>query len=115
MTDVVAVLGRPPGRFPLGEQEVTLGPDGVRLADGTLAGSALALDEAVRNLVAFTGCAPQDAIATVTATPAAVLGLDRKGAVAPGYDGDLTVLTPDLAVAAVIVGGRPLDQPASGA
>ena len=106
VTDAVAALGRPPGRFPLGGRTVTLGDDGVRLDDGTLAGSALALDEAVRNLIAFTGCSPAESIATVTATPARVLGLPRKGTVAPGFDGDLTLLTADLRVATTFVGGR---------
>jgi N-acetylglucosamine-6-phosphate deacetylase len=106
VTDAVAALGRPPGRFPLGGRTVTLGDDGVRLDDGTLAGSALALDEAVRNLIAFTGCSPAESIATVTATPARVLGLRRKGTVAPGFDADLTLLTADLRVATTFVGGR---------
>ena len=106
VTDAVAALGRPPGRFPLGGRTVTLDEDGVRLDDGTLAGSALALDEAVRNLIAFTGCSPAESIATVTATPARVLGLPRKGTVAPGFDGDLTLLTDDLRVVTTFVGGR---------
>ena len=96
----------PPGRFRLGDQEVTLGPDGVRLPDGTLAGSALALDQAVRNLVAWTGCPLHEAVATVTATPARLLGLSEKGALTAGYDADLTLLTPDLHVAGTIVAGR---------
>ena len=106
VTDAVAALGRPPGRFPLGGRTVTRGDDGVRLDDGTLAGSALALDEAVRNLITFTGCSPAESIATVTATPARVLGLPRKGTVAPGFDGDLTLLTADLRVVTTFVGGR---------
>ena len=106
VTDAVAALGRPPGRFPLGGRTVTLGDDGVRLDDGTLAGSALALDEAVRNLITFTGCSPAESIATVTATPARVLGLPRKGTVAPGFDADLTLLTADLRVVTTFVGGR---------
>jgi N-acetylglucosamine-6-phosphate deacetylase len=83
-----------------------LDDSGVRLPDGTLAGSALSLDEAVRNLVAYTGCAAHEAIATVTSTPARVLGLSRAGAVAPGHRADLTLLTPDLLVAGTIVAGR---------
>ena len=112
VTDAVAALGRPPGRFPLGSRTVTLGDDGVRLDDGTLAGGALALDEAVRNLIAFTGCSPAESIATVTATPSRVLGLPRKGTVAPGFDADLTLLTADLRVATTFVGGREV-HPAS--
>ena len=108
VTDAVAALGMPPGPFRLGEQEVMLGPDGVRLPDGTLAGSALALDEAVRNLVAFTGCAAYEAVATVTSTPSRVLGLTGKGAVAPGFDADLTLLRSDLTVEGAVVAGRPV-------
>jgi len=36
-----------------------------------------------------------------------LLGLaERKGRLAPGYDADLTMLTPQLAVALTVVGGR---------
>ncbi len=50
----------------------------VRNDDGTLAGSALSLDRAVRNLVAFTGGPAADAIASATSTPAMALGLDHE-------------------------------------
>jgi N-acetylglucosamine-6-phosphate deacetylase len=106
VSDAVAALGRPHGAVRLGSQAVVLDDSGVRLPDGTLAGSALSLDEAVRNLVAYTGCAAHEAIATVTSTPARVLGLSRAGAVAPGHRADLTLLTPDLLVAGTIVAGR---------
>jgi N-acetylglucosamine-6-phosphate deacetylase len=90
VSDAVAALG------------LSAGP--ARLGDGTLAGSALALDDAVRNLVAWTGCPVPDAVATVTSTPARVLGRDA-GAVAPGQPGDLTVLDADLRAVATIVAG----------
>ena len=106
VTDAVAALGLPPGPSRLGEMEVDVGEAGVRLADGTLAGSNLSIDQAVRNLVAFTGCAPHEAIATVTSTPARLLGLPAKGAVRPAGDADLTILTADLEVAATFVAGR---------
>ena len=60
---------------------MTLDETGVRLADGTLAGSALGLDEALRNLVAFSGCTLHEAVATVTTTPARLLGLHTKGSI----------------------------------
>jgi N-acetylglucosamine-6-phosphate deacetylase len=106
VTDAVAALGLPPGPSCLGDLEVFVNDDGIRLADGTLAGSNLSLDEAVRNLVAFTGCGAHEAIATVTSTPARLLGLPEKGVVGEGADADLTVLTPELEVAATIVAGR---------
>ena len=110
VTDAVAALGEPGGSFRLAGRDVTVGKDGVRLPDGTLAGSALSLDQAVRNLIAFTGCTAHEAIATVTSTPARVLGLDRKGAVAPGFDADLVLLTSDLQVVGTIVGGHEVDS-----
>jgi N-acetylglucosamine-6-phosphate deacetylase len=106
VSDAVAALGQPHGPVRLGSQDVVLDETGVRLPDGTLAGSALSLDEAVRNLVAYTGCAAHEAIATVTSVPARVLGLAGAGAVLPGHRADLTLLTPDLHVAGTIVAGR---------
>ncbi|MGI9052169.1 MAG: N-acetylglucosamine-6-phosphate deacetylase [Ilumatobacteraceae bacterium] len=78
---------------------------GVRTAEGVLAGSDLALDQAVRNLVAFTGCSIVDAVTTVTSTPADLLGLTDRGRLAPGLRGDVTVLDPALRVVATIVAG----------
>jgi N-acetylglucosamine-6-phosphate deacetylase len=78
----------------------------VRLADGTLAGSTLSLDQAVRNLVAFAGVPLVDAVRAVTAAPAAVLGLGDRGAVVPGAVGDLVLLTPSGEVVATVVAGR---------
>ncbi len=79
VTDATAVLGLAPGRRRLGEVDIDVSSAGVRTADGTLAGSDLALDQAVRNLVAFTGCTAAEAVATVTTTPARLLGLDDRG------------------------------------
>ena len=110
VTDAVAALGEPRGSFAPRRPRRHRRDDGVRLPDGTLAGSALSLDQAVRNLIAFTGCTAHEAIATVTSTPARVLGLDRKGAVAPGFDADLVLLTPDLQVVGTIVGGHEVDS-----
>jgi N-acetylglucosamine-6-phosphate deacetylase len=106
VTDAVAALGLPPGSQRFGTRQVTVDETGVRLDDGTLAGSALGLDQAVRNLVAFSGCALHEAVATVTTTPARLLGLQTKGSIRPGGDADLTLLTPDLEVAATLIAGR---------
>jgi N-acetylglucosamine-6-phosphate deacetylase len=108
VTDAVAALGAPPGPLRLGDLAVTVSEaDGaVRLADGTLAGSTLALDQAVRNLVAYAGVPLAEAVRAATAAPAAVLGLADRGVVAPGAVGDLTLLTPAGEVVATVVGGR---------
>ncbi|HEX9994253.1 MAG TPA: N-acetylglucosamine-6-phosphate deacetylase [Acidimicrobiales bacterium] len=105
VTDAVAALGAPPGPVPLGDRTVTAGPDGVRLPDGTLAGSDLSMDRAVRNLAAFTGCPLEEAVAAATAVPCALLGEADRGTLAPGAAGDLVLLTPEGEVAATIVAG----------
>ena len=89
----------------LAGREVVVGPSGVRTAEGVLAGSDLAMDQAVRNLVAFTGCAPAAAIRCATATPADVLGLTDRGRLRPGARADLVVLGGSLQVERTFVGG----------
>lgn len=71
---------------------VTDAVDGAdRLPDGTLAGSRLTLDQAVRNLVAFTGCSPAAAVAAASIRPARVLGVEPRGVVV--LDDTLQVVT----------------------
>lgn len=107
VTDAMAALGMSPGAYRLGTAEVHVEEEAARLADGTLAGSVLSLDAAVRRWLAATGCSRNEALATVTAVPARLLGLEgQKGRIAPGYDADLVLLTPDLRVAAVYVAGE---------
>jgi N-acetylglucosamine-6-phosphate deacetylase len=77
-----------------------------RWPDGRLAGSVVPMDEAVRNLRAFAGCSINDVIACATSTPARMIGATCKGAVAPGYDADLVLLTPALEVRATLVAGE---------
>jgi N-acetylglucosamine-6-phosphate deacetylase len=78
---------------------------GVRLPDGTLAGSDLTMDQAVRNLIAFAGCSAEEAIVAATATPAAAVGAADRGAVRPGAVADLVVLDQELRVVTTIVRG----------
>jgi N-acetylglucosamine-6-phosphate deacetylase len=107
VTDAMAALGMPPGQHLLGDYVVHV--DGVtcRLADGTLAGSILAMDQALRNLLAFTGCTLEEALQTITTTPARAIGLDHeRGQVAPGFVADLVLLTPDLHVRGTVVAGE---------
>ncbi|MEO7430212.1 MAG: N-acetylglucosamine-6-phosphate deacetylase [Acidimicrobiales bacterium] len=106
VTDAVAALGMPEGRQALGRSEVTVDADGVRLADGTLAGSNLAMDQAVRNLMAFTGCSAEVAVCAGTEAPARVLGDERRGTLAVGSRADLVVLDGERRVVATVIGGR---------
>ena len=107
VTDAMAALGMGPGSHLLGDFEVTVDATSARLADGTLAGSILSLDQALRNLIRLTGCTLADALATVTTTPARSLGLDHeRGRIAPGYVADLVLLSPELEVRGTVVRGE---------
>ena len=108
-TDAIAATGMGPGEYPLASRRTYLdAAEGVpTLSDGTIAGSILTMDEAFRNILAFTGCTVPEAARMSAATPARLVGEERKGRLAPGYDADVTVLGPDnLAVAAVYKGGE---------
>ena len=76
----------------------------MRLADGTLAGSVLTMDQAVRNLVA-SGAPPAQALAAAAAAPARLLGRPDLGTIAPGAPAHLVVLDEELRVTRTLVGG----------
>lgn len=76
-----------------------------RLADGTLAGSALTMDAAVRTCVAA-GVPLEQALSAASTVPARLLGLADRGTIAPGRRADLVALDPHLQVAGVWVAGR---------
>lgn len=82
------------------------GIDAVRFEDGTLAGATVLLDQAVRNMVAFTGCSAYDAVGAASTNPAAVISMGHKGRIVPGADADIVVLDEDLDVVMTFVGGR---------
>lgn len=91
VSDAAAAAGMPDGAYALGGQEIVVEGGAVRLADGTLAGSALTLDVALRNLVAYTGCTLTEAALTVTETPGRLLG-GSAGRLIPGAPADVTIL-----------------------
>lgn len=78
VSDTTAALGLPDGPTRLGDQEVIVSDGTVRLADGTLAGSAASLLDCLRVLIAQTGCSVPEALATATSTPLALLGLPAR-------------------------------------
>jgi N-acetylglucosamine-6-phosphate deacetylase len=78
VSDTTAGLGLPDGPARLGDQDVVVADGTVRLADGTLAGSAASLADCLRVLIAQTGCTVDQALATATTTPLALLGLPAR-------------------------------------
>nr|WP_283254403.1 N-acetylglucosamine-6-phosphate deacetylase [Ramlibacter paludis] len=106
VTDSTAATGMPDGEYKLGRQAVTKCLGGVRLADGTLAGSTLTMDRALRNLVDVVGLALDDAARRVATYPADFLELTDRGRLAPGAWADVVRLDGELRVQAVYLQGR---------
>ena len=106
VTDAVAALGLGAGTVRLGRHTLTISDRGVRNTAGVLAGSNLSLDQAVRNLVKFSGCSPAQAIRAASANPAALLGLEDRGRIEVGAVADLVVFSQDLKVERTIIGGH---------
>ena len=105
VSDAMAALGMPAGQFMLGDQEVTVTEVDARLSSGTLAGSILPMDEALRRLMRFAGCSLQEALPAVTSTPADLLGLTDRGRLMPGAMADLVFLDRDLQVTRTMAAG----------
>lgn len=108
VTDAIAAAGTGDGELRLGAAGVHVSGGAARLADGqTLAGSTLSMDVAFRRAVRELGVPIEEAVRASSTTPARVLGIaDRVGSLEAGRDADLLVLTEDLAVDAVMSGGR---------
>lgn len=111
VTDAMAALGMPPGRYQIADHEVFVTEDerGVnvaRLASGTLAGSVLSMDEALRRLIRYAGCSLSQALATITSTPAELLGIGHeRGQLRAGAWADLVFLTPTIEVVRTMIAG----------
>jgi N-acetylglucosamine-6-phosphate deacetylase len=107
ITDAVSAAGLPDGDYEFINRTVRVTGGSVRLPDGTLAGSALTLDRAVRNMVTLAGLGWSDAIRMATLTPAQITGVaHRKGKIAPGMDADLVMLDDSGSVRSTWVRGK---------
>jgi N-acetylglucosamine-6-phosphate deacetylase len=104
ITDATAATGMPEGRYRLGSFEVEV-KDGKCLAGGKLAGSVLAMDCAVRNVMHFSQWSLQDAVRLATLNPARVTALTGRGQLEAGAAADVVVLGPEGEVRQTIVGG----------
>jgi N-acetylglucosamine-6-phosphate deacetylase len=106
VTDSVNFCGLPDGTYTKRGREYRVADGSVRMPDGTLAGSQLTMNIAVRNM-AGTGVGVAAAWRMASAVPAAILGLDgRTGTLAPGLDADIAVLDEQFVPQCTMVGGR---------
>lgn len=108
VSDAMATAGSEITGFTLAGEAIFLRDGRLTNAEGTLAGAHLTMADAVRNLVAFTGCDWTTAVRMATATPAEIMGLEDRGVIAVGARADLVVLDDDLQVLEVWQGGARL-------
>jgi N-acetylglucosamine-6-phosphate deacetylase len=108
ITDAVAAAGMPAGEYRLGRHVVVKDADAVRLADGTLAGSALTMDLALRNFLTL-GLELADAARRLSSLPAAYLGQQDCGRIVPGARADLVVVDSASRRLQVYLEGEPIE------
>jgi len=108
ITDAISATGMPDGRYQLGPIEVDV-KAGKCTFQGSLAGSVLTMDRAVRNVTQFSDWSLRDAVRAATLNPARAVGLaGHHGVLAQGADADFTVLNTAGEVTKTIVRGRGL-------
>lgn len=110
VTDAMAAAGAPDGRYLLGSLDVLVQGGVARLMEGgSIAGSTLTQDEALRRAVVDSGIPFEDAVGALTVTPAAAVGRSGDlGRLDAGYAADAVLLSADLAVDAVWGSGERL-------
>lgn len=105
VTDAIRACGLGEGETELGGQRVTVRGGAARLPDGTLAGSVLTLDAALRHAVAA-GVPLARASRLLSETPARYLGLSDRGRLEVGLRADLVVMNERLEVERVYRSGQ---------
>ena len=107
ISDAVSPTGMPEGQYRLADGEITLSEGVCRTPDGTLAGSILTQDQALRNVVRWSRLPVPTVLGMLTRNPARSLGIaDSKGTLAAGKDADMVLLDQGLGVHTTIVQGE---------
>ncbi len=111
VTDAMPPMGTDLTEFSLYGETVTVRDGACFMADGTLAGSVLTMDRAVRNMSDLVDAPVEDALRMASSNPASVIGEgDVRGTIEVGKAADIVVMDSELNVTATIVGGRTVYQ-----
>jgi len=107
VTDAMPPVGTPQKVFSMMGKEITVSNGVCRDPQGTLAGAALDMASAVRNIIRVTGCSLVEASSMASIAPAAFLGLrDEMGSIEAGQRADLVIVDKELKVCTTVIGGK---------
>jgi N-acetylglucosamine-6-phosphate deacetylase len=107
ISDSIPPTGLPDGEYVFGGLEITVIEGKSILESERLAGSTIALCDAVRNMACLAGASLREAVEMASMTPARIAGISgSKGRLAPEMDADITVLDADFIPTLTVVGGE---------
>ena len=107
ITDCTRAGGLADGEYTLGGQPIFVKGIECRLKDGTIAGSVLRLNNAVRNVRDHTNLPLEQIVRMASLNPARAIGVaDRKGSLEAGKDADIVLTDADFQVQRTIIGGE---------
>ncbi len=107
ITDAMRAKGLKDGIYDLGGQDVSVADGQALLADGTLAGSILKMNDSLKNIINAAQIPLAEAVKMASANPAKQLNVyDRKGSITIGKDADITILSEDLEVTFTLCRGE---------
>ncbi len=105
--DCTRAGGMPDGEYTLGGQKIIVNGIECLLEDGTIAGSVLKLNNAVKNVRDHTDMPFWKVVAAASLNPAKAIGADdRKGSLEAGKDADIIITDDDFNVLKTIIGGK---------
>ena len=107
VSDSIRAGGMHEGEYEFADQKIFMKEKKAYLEDGTLAGSTLTLNSAVKNMVEVAGAKITDAVRMASLNGIKVLDLDhKKGILAVGKDADIVVLNKDYEVELTLLNGK---------
>lgn len=111
ITDAVGAAGAADGTYKLGDQTITVKDGIARTGSGSLAGSTLTMDQALRNAHLFTNRPWAELLPSATCVAAESLGLaDQMGTLKPGAYADLVFMDDDFQPRLTMVAGEVVFQ-----
>jgi N-acetylglucosamine-6-phosphate deacetylase len=105
ITDAISATGMPDGHYSLGPIEVDV-KDGKCTSNGSLAGSVLTMDRAVRNVTKFSRWSLREAVRAASANAARAAGMSDCGVLAVGANANFTVMNAAGEILKTIVRGQ---------